>query len=244
MSTVGGKIITEKSFADFLAIYSANPKPILFWDTCGMLEYIRFVYRENKGVTTLNAMLDIASRIINHDIYSVTSELAAIEWDDNVGIVMDDMEKSLNRTEVCHSLAVETINKLYGFTYTSVDITAFQIKEMLRDLSLNMAELTHFLLFKDITEATLERVAMKTPPAHKKGGEIKDCAMWESMIHLCDVINMAMPDGSPNKVFYTVNINDFADRGRGRVYFNELQEEAKQKGFYCTFDIDDAAGRL
>ena len=244
MSTIGGRNITEKSFADFIAFYTADPKPILFWDTCGMLEYIRFIYRYNNGVATLNAMLDIASKINNNEIYSVTSELAAIEWDDNVDIVENDMQINLEKTTEYHSLAVETINRLYGFTYTSIDLTAYRLKEMLRDISLNMAEHTHYLLFEDITEATMERVATKTPPAHKKGGEIKDCAMWESMMHLCEQINKVMPGGSPNKVFYTVNVADFADRGRGRVYFHELQEEAKQKGFHCTFDIDDAVRRL
>ena len=127
---------------------------------------------------------------------------------------------------------------------TSVDITAYRLADMLRDVALDIAEQTHYLLFKDITEATLERIALKSPPAHKKGGEIKDCAMWESMLHLCEKINKAMPGGSPCKVFYTVNIADFADRSRGRVYFNELQEEARQKGFYCMFDIDEAVRRL
>lgn len=244
MSTIGGRTIAEKSFDDFMETYTADPKPIMFWDTCGMLEYIRFVYRENKGLATLNAMMDLARRINNHEIYSVTSALAAIEWDDNVAKVMNDMANSLERTEAYHALAVETINILYGLTLTSVDITAYRLADMLRDVALDIAEQTHYLLFKDITEATLERIALKSPPAHKKGGEIKDCAMWESMLHLCEKINKAMPGGSPCKVFYTVNIADFADRSRGRVYFNELQEEARQKGFYCMFDIDEAVRRL
>lgn len=244
MSTIGGRAIAERSFGNFMGIYTADPKPILFWDTCGMLEYIRFVYRENNGLATLNAMMDLARMINNHEIYSVTSELAAIEWDDNVAKVMDDMVGSLERTEAYHTLAVETINNLYGLTLTSVDITAYRLAEILRDLALDMAEQTHYLLFNEITEATLERVAIKSPPAHKKGGEIKDCAMWESMLHLCEEINREMPEGSPHKVFYTVNVSDFADRSRGRNYFYELQEEARQKGFYCTFDIDEAVMRL
>lgn len=244
MSTIGGKTIIEETFTDFLTIYTTNPKPILFWDTCGILDYIRFVYRENNGVDTLNAMLEIANKINNNEIYSVSSELLAIEWDDNVGKAMGEMKDSLKKTTAYYSLGVETINKFYSSTYTSLDLAAYRLEEMLRDISLNIAVQTHYLIFKDISNAALTRVALKSPPSNtsqKKGGEIKDCVMWESMLHLCDEINKIIPSGCPNKVFYTVNVNDFEDKSRGRVYYKELQEEARQKGFHCTFDIDDAA---
>ena len=54
-----------------------------------------------------------------------------------------------------------------------------------------------------------------------------------------------MPGGSPNKVFYTVNTKDFADKSRGNaVFFKELQSEAKLLGFSCALMIDDAVNAL
>ena len=69
MSTIGGKTIAEEGFEDFLATYTASPKPIFFWDTCGLLEIIRFVYRKNNGTATLNAILDLVGKVANDEIY-------------------------------------------------------------------------------------------------------------------------------------------------------------------------------
>lgn len=245
MSTIGGKLITYEGFDDFLAIYTATPKPIFFWDTCGLLEIIRFIYRKNNGMATLNAILDLANKANNDEIYCVTSELAAIEWDDNVDRVLQEIKEDLLKTEMYHALAAATINTILLGTVQSDPISTFRLEEVLRDIALNIAQSSHFICYKDISDDTLTRVAAKTPPAKEKDAEIKDCAMWETMLRICSDIKGTMPGGSPNKVFYTVNTKDFADKSRGNaVFFNELQSEASLMGFNCALLIDDAVNSL
>ncbi len=245
MSTIGGRVIKEESFADFLTIYKANPKPIFFWDTCGLMEIIRFVYRQNKGAKTLDAILDLSGRVSNGDIYSVTSDLAAIEWDDNVNTALTDMRESLKKTENYHSLAATTINKLFPTSVQSDSISSYRLEDALKDIALNIAQVSHFIKYEEVAKDTLTRVAMKTHPAKEKDSEIKDCAFWETMLRLCRDIKTILPGGSPAKVFYTVNTKDFADKSRGNaVLFNDLQAEANLFGFSGAFIIDDAVAVL
>lgn len=246
MSTIGGRPITFEGFGDFLATYTANPKPIFFWDTCGLLEIIRFVYRKNNGTNTLNAILDLAGKVSRDEIYCVTSEIAAIEWDDNEAKALNDMRTSLGKTEVYHSLAAATINAILpGSIVQSDPISTFRLEDLLKDIALDIAQSSHFIKYEEVAKDTLTRVAMKMPPGKEKDAEIKDCAFWETMLRICKDIKTAMPGGSPAKVFYTVNTNDFADKSRGAtVLFRQLEAEAIHMGFTGTLVIDDAVAAL
>lgn len=245
MSTIGDRIIIEESIGTFLTTYSTNPKPIFFWDTCGLLEIIRFVYRNNNGISTLNSILELANMVTKDEIYCVTSELAAIEWDDNVDKVLSDTKEELQQTEEKHHIAVEAINSILMQSLYSAPISTFRLEEVLKDIALNIAQASHFILYKDIAEATLTRVAAKAPPAREKESEIKDCAMWETMMSICQIIKDTIHDGGMKKVFYTVNTRDFADKSRGaEVFFHELQSEARMMEFGCALIIDDAVNAL
>lgn len=241
MSTIGGRTITFEGFGDFLIRYTESPKPLFFWDTCGLLEIIRFIYRKNNGQNTLNAILDLAGKVSRNEIYCVTSELAAIEWDDNEATAINDMRMNLEKTEINHALAATTINTILSGSVKSDLISVFRLEDMLRDIALNIAQSSHFIKYDEVTKDTLTRVALKMPPAKEKDAEIKDCAFWETMLRLCKDINEAMPGGSPAKVFYTVNTKDFADKSRGNsVLFQQLQNEASMMGFRGSLIIDDA----
>jgi len=246
MSTIGGRPITFEGFADFLATYTANPKPIFFWDTCGLVEIIRFVYRKNNGLNSLNAILNLAGKVSRYEIYCVTSELAAIEWDDNVATAVNEMRNNLVKTENYHALAAAAINAILpGSTVQSDPISTYRIEDLLMDLALDIAQSSHFIKYDEVTKETLTRVALKMPPGKEKDAEIKDCAFWETMLRICKDIKTAMPGGSPAKVFYTVNTKDFADKSRGAmVLFHQLEAEAALMGFTGTLIIDDAVAAL
>ncbi len=116
---------------------------------------------------------------------------------------------------------------------------------MLRDIAFNIALASHFIKYDEIATNTLARVAAKRRPAKDKQAEIKDCAMWETMLRLCSDIHAAIPAGSPKKVFYTVNTADFADKGRVPMdFFGEFKNEAAVHGFNCALMIDDAVNAL
>lgn len=243
MSTIGGRNAILESIADFTSVYQTAPKPLIFWDTCGLLEYIRFIYRKNNGINTLNAMIRVSNLVNNDDVYSVASELSMVEWDDNEPSVTKAVSEDLKRTEEYHSLAVETINSLLGSSKISEPISIYNIESMLRDIALNIATQTHFLKYDDISNATLLRAALKQPPAHKKH-EIKDCAVWETMLQLCREIN-AVLGSCPVRIFYTVNTDDFADKSRiPNTFHHSLLADATLLNFCCALSIDDVNNLL
>ncbi len=243
MNTIGGKPVSLISSADFRDIYKKEPKPIVFWDTCGLLEYIRFIYRKNNGIATLNSMLNVAKKIVNGDVYSVASELSLIEWDDNEKTVVDGLKDSLLMTESYHALAMDSINMLTGAGKVSYPISIYNLEVILKDIALNIAEYTRFICYEDVTDATVLRAALKQPPAHKKH-EIKDCAVWETMLQVCHDINTVVKT-CPKRVFYTVNTDDFADKSRTTpTYMSVLLSEATLLDFDCALTIDEVNGLL
>ena len=89
-----------------------------------------------------------------------------------------------------------------------------------------------------MANATLVRAALGEPPAHKKH-EIKDTAIWETMLQLCKEINTVVPT-IPVRAFYTVNTDDFADKSVSPNRFNsKLLGEASLLGFECYLTIDE-----
>ena len=246
MSTIGGRTITFEDFSDFLATYTASPKPIFFWDTCGLLEIIRFIFRKNKGISSLNAILDLAGKVSRDEIYCVTSELAAVEWEDNEAKAMSDAKKGLLDAEAQHMLAAAAIQSIIPGTVVNSDpISIYRLEDLLKDIALDIAQSSHFIKYEEISKASLTRVALKLHPVKEKTAEIKDCAFWETMIRVCRDIKAALPGGSPSKVFYTVNTADFADKSRGTtVLYQQLQNEAAKAGFTGALLIDDAVAAL
>lgn len=243
MNTIGGKVVSLERIAEFAAIYQAAPKPLLFWDTCGLLEFIRFIYRKNNGINTLNSMLRVSGMINNGDVYSVASELTLVEWDENENGVVNEFRDSLVKTERYHALALDTINCLLGIGKFSEPISVYQLELLLKDIALNIAEQTHFLKYDDVTNATLLRAALKQPPAHKKH-EIKDCAVWETMLQLCREINDVLQP-CPFRIFYTVNTEDFADKSRvPNTFLHSLLADAALYNFDCALTIDEVSNFL
>ena len=246
MSTIGGRPIAFESIADFLSVYTSAPKPIFFWDTCGLLEIIRFIFRKNNGQNSLNAIMDLAGKVSRDEIYCVTSELAAIEWDDNESKAISVMKKGLVDAEAQHLLAAATIQAIIpGTVVNSNPISIYRLEDLLKDMALDIAQSSHFIKYDEIAKDTLTRVALKLHPTKEKTAEIKDCAFWETMIRICKEIKAAMPGGSPAKVFYSVNTDDFADKSRGTtVLYQQLQDEAAQMGFTGALLIDNAVAAL
>ena len=86
MNKLNINTIQLKTVAEFKAnVYATNPKPVVFWDTCALLNIIRFTYRE-KGDFALkyNSIKHVHDQILSGNIYSITSEIIVNEWNDNI----------------------------------------------------------------------------------------------------------------------------------------------------------------
>lgn len=221
-------------------IYNSQKKNILFWDTCALLEIIRFIYRSGGGVNTYRTINAINGYIQSESIYSIASSITIKEWDDNENVVTTSFGNSLVRTAGYHKNSIDVINEINS---TSLISETLHDKRLLHDLEIlahSVLDKTIFLATDEIANNALIRVCNKQPPANKKN-EFKDCAVWETMKLVSELIeNTKTPADSFQKVFYTVNTDDFIDKSREpRIFHGQLLSEASMLNFICCKDIDE-----
>ena len=225
---------------DFVVkIYGVNKKHILFWDTCSLLEIIRFLYRGGslntyKNINTINKLIQ------RDEIYSIASSLTIKEWNDNEKKVIESFQESLNLTSKYHKFCIETINEINTTTYQSEVLFDKKLKDDLISLAESIIQKTIFIETNEIANKALERVSYKRPPAHKKN-EFKDCVVWETMYMICDKINKSkVATDKFNFVFYTVNAEDFVDKSREpKLFHSVLLTEASVVNMICCINSEE-----
>lgn len=221
-------------------IFTPTPKPILFWDTCALLNYIRFIYREDPGdINTFRAMESIYNKIVKDEIYSVAAETSITEWNDHVDKTIGEVKDSLAKTSSYHLRSIDVINAIKTLSLKHEAIDTYDLEELLCQLALNIIAKTTFIEIDQVsTYNAHQRVLRKNPPAGKNE-EFKDCTIWEIMITLNKKINATKIPIS--RCFYTVNTDDFCSR-EGR-YLWILETEATTNNVSCCkniFEVDRA----
>lgn len=243
MSEINGRAVI--SIDDFVStIYNTNKQPIIFWDTCSLLEIIRFLYR--KGNAESYIILNKINGLIQSDsLHSVASRLTIIEWNNHQSDVIEEMKKSLALTGKYHNNCIETINEINTSTYISETIHDKNLLIDLERLADDIISKTHFIQTDEISDKALERVALKQAPANKKN-EFKDCAVWETMVLLSDRVNTVnLPEDDFNKIFYSVNTADFIDKGKTPLqFYATLLTEASMVDFICCSKLEEVNLKL
>lgn len=233
MSRINNPVLT--SIHDFVAtIYTAGARNIFFWDTCSLLEILRFPYRggDVNGYRILNRI----NGLIQADtIYSIASSLTVTEWNDNENDVKDSMRDSLTKTDHYHSTCLGVANEIFGTGHMSEPISNKDLVQNLEHLADSIIAKTIFIRTDEIANSALERVRDKFPPSAKKP-EFKDCAVWETALKLSRDIYAI--DNAHDQVFYTVNTDDFVDKSREpRRFHGILLTEAALSNLRCGFTI-------
>lgn len=237
MSVISGK--SALKIDDFVTIYESNKKNILFWDTCSLLEIIRFLYK-NGDEDDYKILNEINTLIQSDSLYSVASALTIREWNDHETEVINFVKDSLIRTSVLHSNSLKVINEINTTTYTSESLHDKNLVNDLEKLAESIINNTYFIETAEIAEKALERVSLKRPPANKKN-EFKDCAVWETMLLISERIE-ATKIATDNylKIFYTVNTDDFIDKSRTpKIFHGALLTEASIVDLVCCQNLKE-----
>lgn len=226
---------SEFSITNFVrVVYSNDRRPILFWDTCSLLEVLRFPYRGGNLVSYQN-LNTINSLIQNNNIYSVASSLTITEWNDNEGKVKTDMEDSLIKTSNYHDTCIQIINEIFASTHSSPSLHDKGLVQNFETLVDNILSNTIFLQTNEIANRALQRVSEKRPPASKKQ-EFKDCTVWETVLMLSSCIYEL--ESEIRQIFYTVNTDDFVDKSREpKIFHSVLLTEASLSNLVCCSNL-------
>lgn len=201
----------------------AADRPILFTDTCILLDIIRSTHRCLSKYAQRASELATLSSADPPGCIIVVSSIVPQEWSDNAPAVTEETLRHLREMEdqsshfhdACQAIgiAVATPRTRYGQS---------GLAEALRDLSRSLIDRAVRLDADAESHArAVARVVKKTPPALRR--EVKDSAIIEEYLAVCRGLLAA---GFPRRrVFCTSNTKDYCEAG-GQLHANLVTEFA------------------
>ena len=249
MRTINETGLVKHTITDFIDnVFVAKPGKILCWDTCGLLDIVRFVYRQ-EPINTFDSIVTILDMVESGQVLSVASELTIKEWNDNIDIVYDFVVDSFIKTTNYHYMASDAINKIKSLSLPTSQLHGQGLEDELLNIAIRILNKTYFLKADEVSKDAIVRISNHQAPGGKKSkSEAKDCVIWETMLALSKCLNN-YPDKTkvPNttKVFYTVNTDDFADKSRVPYQFQRiLLTEAAANAFLCCLNFKEVEASL
>ncbi len=191
----------------------ADDLPVVFVDTCSLLDVIRSVKRNLRDCVAHASALYSAATAVPRRCNIVVSYLVRHEWRAHEGELLDEAAQHLVEMEehsrhfhdACGALGVAP-----GFGRSNY--AACNLATQLRDLSRMILDCA--IVVDDDNECSakaMDRVIYNVPPS-KKGGEAKDCTILEGYLA---VSRLLFDVGFQKKqVFCTSNKNDFCKAGK------------------------------
>lgn len=246
IATLGSQFDNMEHFVR--TTYQDHPRPILFWDTCALLDLLRHLARVEAIDNSLiyQDISKIYSKIKWGKIYSVSSSVNSKEWDDNVDAAITLLSNNLPKVLDWSRMIIEAKNKLENTNENLPMINIENIKNHIVNMATTIVKKTIFLdVDKDVAYNALTRVTNKRPPsnaAKSSKAEFKDCSIWEVMLELCRKTN-ATGIVKP-KLFYTINTDDFCTKDIGKPFDRVLLSEAATLSFVCCKTPNEVISHL
>lgn len=200
------------TIADVAAQLRLDGRPILFLDTCSLLDVIRATYRCLDGcVQRAYELLGMASAIPPQCTLVVASMVPG-EWNDHAQAVREEVEKHLaklqNHAAYFHD-ACKVLGIIPGFGLS--DYPRVGLADALHDLSQKLLDNAVRLdADSDCTNRGVARVVRKIPPS-RQGGEVKDCVIIEECLEVCR--RLAGTGFAAKRLFCTSNTADYGIPG-------------------------------
>lgn len=228
---------------DFMyAYYDATPKPFIFWDTCALLDAIRYLAR-GGGLETYRSIHQTAELIRTGKVYSMASELFVKEWNDHFEDAEQDLQSFLINTTRDHIRVLNVINYLYNSSLTTVSLDNQHLNNIFESITNSIIQNTFFIKESiELHEKAYQRVVGKRPPAYKKN-EAKDCTIWETVLKIAALIKGKGMPYKHNGLFFSSNTDDFVNKEK-KQFHNDLLLESHNNSFCCCQSFEEAKIKL
>ncbi|HQU45343.1 MAG TPA: hypothetical protein PK867_21180 [Pirellulales bacterium] len=186
--------------------------PVMFLDTCIVLDVIRAVRRRYVNCVAKASELHTAVTVAPAQCSLVISHLVRHEWGVHEPELLSEARKHLAEMEdqsghfhdACAVLGI-----VPGFA--RANYAAHGMADQLRDLSRQLLDAGIEVTPDDACSGrAINRVIHNIPPS-KKGGEAKDCTILEEYLAICQILQAA--GFVKKRVFCTSNTNDFCEAG-------------------------------
>jgi hypothetical protein len=186
--------------------------PVLFVDTCILLDVIRSIKRKLKNCASQAQGLHNAATVVPRQCVIVVSHLVQHEWGVHQQELLDEATRHLIDLEE-HSGHFHDACGVLGIApgFARANYAAHDVSVRLRDLShqlLNCALVVE--QDNECSNRAITRVIQNVPPS-KKGGEAKDCTILEEYLAVARRLHAA--GFQKKRVFCTSNTNDYCKGG-------------------------------
>lgn len=185
----------------------ANPKPVILFDTCALLDIVRSAVRDNISPEIISAASKLSS---SDDNWLISSEVVDTEWENNIEIVETDTRnsvKNLHKRALVFKEALDHSTSPEKWTYPK-HFTSYDLERNLKSISNELRE-SLILIESDSTciQRASNRVIQCIAPASKGKSEFKDCLIVE---HYIELGNRLKAGGFSNSIiFISSNKSDF-----------------------------------
>jgi hypothetical protein len=207
------------NIADAVAHIQAAGLPVLFVDTCILLDVIRAPLRPAQLPGCIEAARELSQLIATPRVQCilVVASFVPGEWLAHASAEADSLRAHLARLD-------EETSRLHGFCGLVGIIPPFPIGEYrLLSLAERLHNLSRQLLDgalglepdQDCIIRAHGRASSYTPPS-LKGGEVKDATIIEECLEVSRRLRTAA--FSPKRVFCTSNKNDYCEKGSSRLH--------------------------
>ncbi len=187
--------------------------PVLFVDTCILLDVIRATKRRSRECVQRAHDLLALIAPSSPQCCLVVPSMVPIEWNARAPEVFDEVQAHFAEIEDQASYFHEACQVL-GLPLSSGPIAYSQVglAEKLRELSAQL--LAHAVLLDADTDCTVRAVGrvVKNIPPSRRNGEVKDCAIIEECLEVCRQLKSA--GFSKKRVFCTSNTDDYCDASK------------------------------
>ncbi len=202
------------SIADVAAQVQTGGLPVLFADTCSLVDVIRAPIRPDqlkKCVDAAVELLQILTAIPRQCVLVVASHVPG-EWAAHAGDEADNLRNRLAQLDEDADRFHE-IAGLVGVTppFARPAYGNLPLADRLKDLSRSLLDSALRLdPDNDCKIRAADRAAAYIPPS-RKGGEVKDSTIFEEYLAVCRALEAA--GFGRRKVFCTSNTRDYCETG-------------------------------
>jgi hypothetical protein len=203
------------AISDAVAQLTAAGTPVLFLDTCSILDVIRAPLPERKLGGCAEAALELLAMATETPprCRVVVGSFVPAEWHNNSPAVCAELEKRLKRMDE----EAELFHRVCGHLTLSVGFGRAQyqvsgLPSQLLDVSSRLLGAALVLEpHPDTNSRAFGRVAISQRRPSHKGGELKDCTIFEECLKVCRQLQSTA--FSRKLVFCSSNIDDYCAPG-------------------------------
>lgn len=212
----------------------ANPKPVLFLDTCALLDIVRAPQRDLT--LTVRAGVELLSVAQAGTVQLFVQDIVPDEWKNNLLSARQDGEKGVSAFTATWQIAADLGQPAPPLPVLPPGTLVDDLQKLSYDL-LTAAD----VLDRDYDGMSwaIDRVAAKQKPSSAKGS-VKDCHILGHALRLSTLLLVGYPN---SRVLVSPNRSDFA-APNASVFHQDIAPDAAAAGLQYAISLEAAMAEL